>query len=479
MISFKTKILLLLFGFVLSCQNPDRTPISLYELKVFLLQGSNYTQKKHIPIFAGETSVRFIENVMKDKESLKNLLEETFGYQQIELLDAVGFLFLPATKKQPFYFNLDDHYFVRLIVLPDGSGKNIPLHVTLLNQSGKISSILPNGQNARDRLFTSARAENRIFSLRANVPLKKGMVLGKALPTGNSRAIFLLLQPREHHISTTEELKEVLKQFPKQVNIYGQESYRKFLQTVYQKLGQSAGEEIPSPVSSERETLTSDTIPNVVPFTQLTQRPTILRQINPSYPEDARRAGREGTVFISVLIDEQGKVLQTKLLKSSGTASLDSTVMSAARQFLFSPAEKNGKKVKVWMTLPFVFRLKKETDTTSSNNYRIFYPDRNTTLIVAKDSQIASTLFLGYLNGFRTAINSRGGELQKVSNGLQMGDQSVHYLIIFDGQPGGTFFGMQQGDKALFFYTHQQVYDDAESLRKALTSQLQEFEKIK
>ncbi len=352
--------LLLLF-----CQGKKGGEVQLYELKIFLLQGSNQSRESSVPLFAGETSIRFIENVMKDRESLKEQLKNTFGYQQIELLEATGFTFLRSGKEQQFLLPLDERYLLRLILLPGGEENHLPLHVTLVKSSEELPLPKEEEREEWNRYFTQIGAENRLFSLRADVPLKKGIMLGKALPEDGSEALFLLVQPLKNHVSTVAELKEILQTYPRQVDIYGENAYRDFLQTVYRKLGASYPEGKTQFAFTENAGSAADSLLNVVPFAELSKRPVVKKTVQPSYPEDARRQGKEGMTVVSILVDEQGQVIREKLVKSSGSASLDSAALAAARQFRFLPGEKDGRAVKVWMKLPFAFRLKK--DTSSGN----------------------------------------------------------------------------------------------------------------
>ncbi len=66
----------------------------------------------------------------------------------------------------------------------------------------------------------------------------------------------------------------------------------------------------------------------------------------------------EGTVIISVLISEHGDVADVRVLREAGGSSgLNEAAMAAVRKWKFRPAVKEGKRVKVWMTYPIVFKL--------------------------------------------------------------------------------------------------------------------------
>ena len=76
------------------------------------------------------------------------------------------------------------------------------------------------------------------------------------------------------------------------------------------------------------------------------------------YPEIARKAGVEGRVYINVLIDERGNVIDTKVLKSLGNNGCDEAAIAAIRAVKWKPAKQRDKPVKVWVGIPVVFKLK-------------------------------------------------------------------------------------------------------------------------
>jgi periplasmic protein TonB len=76
------------------------------------------------------------------------------------------------------------------------------------------------------------------------------------------------------------------------------------------------------------------------------------------YPEIARKAGVEGRVYINVLIDEKGNVIDTKVLKSLGNNGCDEAAIAAIRSVKWTPAKQRDKAVKVWVGIPVVFKLK-------------------------------------------------------------------------------------------------------------------------
>jgi TonB family protein len=77
---------------------------------------------------------------------------------------------------------------------------------------------------------------------------------------------------------------------------------------------------------------------------------------NPSYPEDARRAGVQGVVVLETVIDESGRVAEVEVLKGAPLG-LTEAAAEAVRQWLFKPAVLEGQPVAVRYVLTVKFRL--------------------------------------------------------------------------------------------------------------------------
>jgi TonB family protein len=78
--------------------------------------------------------------------------------------------------------------------------------------------------------------------------------------------------------------------------------------------------------------------------------------ISSHYPRHLRDAGVGGTVHVSVLIDTSGRVQNARVVRSSGRGALDSAALRAVREFLFTPAYRDGVPVPMWLTFPITFR---------------------------------------------------------------------------------------------------------------------------
>ena len=86
-------------------------------------------------------------------------------------------------------------------------------------------------------------------------------------------------------------------------------------------------------------------------------RPLYKQNTSPRYPPRARRMGYEGLVMLKVLVDENGRVADLAVFKTSGYAALDRAAISSVKTWLFEPGTEDGKKKKMWVKVPIRFQL--------------------------------------------------------------------------------------------------------------------------
>ncbi len=94
-----------------------------------------------------------------------------------------------------------------------------------------------------------------------------------------------------------------------------------------------------------------DYVPYDIPPKPVVQRPA-------EYPDIARKVGMEGTVFVKMLLDLDGKVMRVAVVKSSGFPQLDTAAVACALDWEFSPAIQNNRPVRVWLGTKIQFKLK-------------------------------------------------------------------------------------------------------------------------
>ncbi len=84
--------------------------------------------------------------------------------------------------------------------------------------------------------------------------------------------------------------------------------------------------------------------------------PKPITRVAPSYPEEARNARVDGKVILQALVGEDGRVLDTRVVKSIPL--LDEAAMAAVRQWRFEPGKSKGKPVEMWIDVPVQFSLR-------------------------------------------------------------------------------------------------------------------------
>ena len=84
--------------------------------------------------------------------------------------------------------------------------------------------------------------------------------------------------------------------------------------------------------------------------------PSIIHKVEPEYSEEARKAKWQGTVQLSVIVDETGHPRDIKVAQSLGLG-LDQKAIEAVQQWLFRPGMKDGKAVAVFATIQVTFHL--------------------------------------------------------------------------------------------------------------------------
>ena len=93
-------------------------------------------------------------------------------------------------------------------------------------------------------------------------------------------------------------------------------------------------------------------------FVPVEKQPVPVKQVQPEYPEIARRAGVEGTVWIKILVDKEGKAKKAVVMKTDAEL-FNEPAIKAALQWVFTPALMNNGPVAVWAAVPFRFKLNK------------------------------------------------------------------------------------------------------------------------
>ena len=94
--------------------------------------------------------------------------------------------------------------------------------------------------------------------------------------------------------------------------------------------------------------------------------PQLLRQVSPQYTSDAMRAEIQGVVVIGCVVEVDGSIGATRVLRSLDRAyGLDENALKAAKQWRFTPGTKDGVAVPVAITIDMTFTLAGPTPVLS------------------------------------------------------------------------------------------------------------------
>jgi protein TonB len=85
--------------------------------------------------------------------------------------------------------------------------------------------------------------------------------------------------------------------------------------------------------------------------------PVVVKEVKPQYTAKAREAGVQGTVVLECVVETDGTVGSVTVTKPLDD-DLDQEAVKAARQWTFEPGKKDGKAVRVQITLEMTFALK-------------------------------------------------------------------------------------------------------------------------
>jgi protein TonB len=102
-----------------------------------------------------------------------------------------------------------------------------------------------------------------------------------------------------------------------------------------------------------------ETIPSPTEFISSDKQPEPINLVSAKYPEMARKAGMEGTVWLLVYIDKRGRVKKVIVDQPSGAEiGFEEAAVEAAWVGEWEPAEQNGKPIGLWVRYPIQFRLR-------------------------------------------------------------------------------------------------------------------------
>ncbi|MBI5472348.1 MAG: energy transducer TonB [Ignavibacteriae bacterium] len=93
-----------------------------------------------------------------------------------------------------------------------------------------------------------------------------------------------------------------------------------------------------------------------VEYWAVEKKPEVVKAITPRYPELLVKAQLEGNAFVRILVDKEGRPSDVEVVRADNDLFGDAAI-EAAKQFVFTPGYMNNGPVRVWVSVPFRFRL--------------------------------------------------------------------------------------------------------------------------
>ena len=129
----------------------------------------------------------------------------------------------------------------------------------------------------------------------------------------------------------------------------------------YQEWAEIVDEYEPPPPNTEFEFGPPELPPTPLRVGGDVSKPIRTHFVEPTYPELARKARIEGVVILEAIIDENGNLVNARVLRSPGKAfGFDDAALEAVKQWKFKPGLQNGVPVPVIYTLTVQFNLTKQ-----------------------------------------------------------------------------------------------------------------------
>lgn len=83
----------------------------------------------------------------------------------------------------------------------------------------------------------------------------------------------------------------------------------------------------------------------------------LIAHPNPTYPTQALRTGEQGTVYVLAQVDVAGNVSDARVVRHSGSTTLDRAAANEVRRWKFEPALHDGRPAVASVEVPVSYRL--------------------------------------------------------------------------------------------------------------------------
>jgi TonB family protein len=153
-------------------------------------------------------------------------------------------------------------------------------------------------------------------------------------------------------VAPTQPIKEVNKVYGLHRQAYTEEIAEKSPESVEIKAGNTLAKEVDEQTLKETD---PDELPTPTEEYLITELPKIISEYKIPYPPKAKKMEIAGKVIVDILIDQNGIVRQSSLVKGLGFG-LDEAALEGVRQYRFSPAKVgvNSVAVKIRYAINFI-----------------------------------------------------------------------------------------------------------------------------
>jgi TonB family protein len=112
-----------------------------------------------------------------------------------------------------------------------------------------------------------------------------------------------------------------------------------------------------APAAKPRLAKATRAAPAIAKTAGINREVALVAKPHPLYPAQAMRAHEQGTVMVLAQVDVNGHVSDTRVVKRSGSTTLDRAASNEVRGWKFSPALHNGQAIMASVEVPVSYRL--------------------------------------------------------------------------------------------------------------------------
>jgi TonB family protein len=96
---------------------------------------------------------------------------------------------------------------------------------------------------------------------------------------------------------------------------------------------------------------------DVIPLGEADKEPLAVSKPEPTIPSNMRASMTSSqTVLFNILVNQNGDVEVARLMQKTNNSQLNAILVSTIKSWKFSPAVKDGVRVKVWKTIPLIIK---------------------------------------------------------------------------------------------------------------------------